>query len=177
MGKKPTGKGFPLRCAIIVILLLVAAWLVALSSYKFPQSTTAPSDALRSLSSPRFINLTVQPSVNQHAVRSDQRTSSENKESPTEKNIFRDLTSSDRRDPQSEAVEHAHRSERSSDTKYQPYDASKWKNRPELVHVVFSTDCSSFQDWQSQVHPSLNYSRQTVRLREGWLLHPLSVAR
>jgi hypothetical protein len=31
------------------------------------------------------------------------------------------------------------------------YNSSKWRGRPELVHVVFSTDCGSFQDWQSQV--------------------------
>lgn len=31
------------------------------------------------------------------------------------------------------------------------YNCSKWRGRPELVHVVFSTDCGSFQGWQSQV--------------------------
>jgi hypothetical protein len=31
------------------------------------------------------------------------------------------------------------------------FDPSKWRDKPDVLHVVFSTDCSAFQDWQSQV--------------------------
>mmetsp|Transcript_72004 Transcript_72004/g.141257 ORF Transcript_72004/g.141257 Transcript_72004/m.141257 type:complete len:366 (+) Transcript_72004:55-1152(+) len=44
--------------------------------------------------------------------------------------------------------------------KYARFDPSKWRNRPHALHVVFSTDCSSFQDWQSQV---LLYSAEMAR--------------
>ena len=39
------------------------------------------------------------------------------------------------------------------------HDPSKWLRKPEVLHVTFSTDCGTFQDWQSSV---LFYSASLV---------------